>query len=50
MCRVPYVVVVAILGELTLKEEAVQKLHEKSIEDFLKIATDGQLAKFIDLF
>ncbi len=38
------------LYELTLKGEAAIKLDEKSIEEFLKSATDEQLEKFINLF
>ena len=35
---------------LTLKGQAALRLDEKSIEDFLKTATEEQLVKFIDLF
>ena len=38
------------LYELTLKGKAALKLDEKSIEDFLRTATDEQLLKFIDSF
>ena len=40
----------SILHELTLKGKAALKLDEKSIEEFLKTATDEQLTKFMDLF
>ena len=38
------------LYELTPKGEAALRIDEKSIENFLKTATNEQLAKFIDLF
>lgn len=40
----------SVLYELTLKGKAALKLDEKSIEEFLKTATDEQLCKFIDHF
>ena len=39
----------SILYELTLKGKAALKLDKKNIEDFLKTATNEQLANFIDL-
>ena len=39
----------SILYELTLKGKAALKLDKKSIEEFLKTATNEQLTKFIDL-
>jgi DNA-binding PadR family transcriptional regulator len=38
------------LYELTLKGKAALNLDEKSIEEFLRTATEEQLAKFIALF
>jgi DNA-binding PadR family transcriptional regulator len=38
------------LYKITLRGRAALKLDEKSIEDFLKTATDEQLLKFIDSF
>jgi DNA-binding PadR family transcriptional regulator len=38
------------LYELTLRGKAALKLDEKSVEDFLKTATDEQLAKFLDSY
>jgi DNA-binding PadR family transcriptional regulator len=38
------------LYELTLKGKAALRIDEKSIETFLKTATNEQLAMFIDLF
>ena len=38
------------LYELTLKGRAALMVDEKSVETFLKTATDEQLAKFIDSF
>lgn len=38
------------LYELTLRGKAALRLDEKSIEEFLKTATDDQLSKFIELF
>ena len=38
------------LFELTLKGKAALRLDEKSIEEFLRIATEEELTKFIDLF
>jgi DNA-binding PadR family transcriptional regulator len=40
----------SILYELTLKGKAALRLEERSIEEFLKIATDEQLALFITVF
>jgi DNA-binding PadR family transcriptional regulator len=40
----------SILYELTLRGRAALKLDQKSVEAFLTIATDEQLAKLIDLF
>ena len=40
----------SILYELTLRGNAAIKLDGKSLEEFLKTATDDQLKKFIDLF
>lgn len=37
-------------SELALKGKAALRLDERSIEEFLKTATDEQLASFIDLF
>lgn len=39
----------SMLYELTLKGKAALRLDEKSIEEFLKGATDEQLAKLLDL-
>jgi DNA-binding PadR family transcriptional regulator len=39
-----------ILYELTLKGKAALRLYEKSLEEFLRTATDEQLLKFIDSF
>lgn len=38
------------LYEITLKGRAALKLDEKSIEDFLKTATDEQLLQFLNYF
>ena len=38
------------LYELTLKGKAALRIDEKSIETFLKTASNEQLARFIDLF
>jgi hypothetical protein len=38
------------LCEIKLRGIAALKLDEKNIEDFLKVATDEQLIKFIDAF
>ena len=38
------------LYEITLRGKAALKLDEKSIEEFLRTATDEQLLKFIDGF
>ncbi|HMK94101.1 MAG TPA: PadR family transcriptional regulator [Candidatus Limnocylindrales bacterium] len=38
------------LYELTPKGKAALRIDEKSVETFLKTATNEQLAKFIDLF
>jgi DNA-binding PadR family transcriptional regulator len=38
------------LYELMLRGKAALRLDEKSIEDFLRTATDEQLLKFVDLF
>jgi DNA-binding PadR family transcriptional regulator len=38
------------LYDLTIKGKAALRLDEKSIEEFLRTATDEQLLKFIDLF
>jgi len=38
------------LYELTLRGKAALKLDEKSIDDFLRKATDEQLLRFIDSF
>ncbi len=38
------------LYELTLRGKAALKLDEKSIEDFLRTATDEQLLKFIEAY
>ena len=40
----------SILYELTLKGKAALRLDNKSMDDFLKTATNEQLTKFIDLF
>jgi hypothetical protein len=40
----------SVLYMLTLKGKAALKLDEKSIEEFLKTATNDKLSKFIDLF
>ncbi len=40
----------SILYQLTLRGKAALKLDEKSIEEFLKTATNDKLEKFIDLF
>ena len=40
----------SLLYELTLKGKAALKLDQKSIEDFLRTATDEQLLKFIEAF
>jgi chromosome segregation and condensation protein ScpB len=40
----------SILYELTLNGKVALRLYEKSIEEFLKDATDDQLSKFLDLF
>jgi hypothetical protein len=40
----------SILYEVTLKGKAALKIDQKSIEDFLKTATDEQLLKFIEAF
>ena len=39
-----------VLYELTLKGKATLRLDEKSLEEFLRTATDEQLLKFIDSF
>jgi DNA-binding PadR family transcriptional regulator len=38
------------LYKLTLRGKAALKLDKKSINNFLRTATDEQLAKFLDLF
>lgn len=40
----------SVLYELTMKGKAALKLDKKSMEEFLKTATDEQLSKFIELF
>lgn len=40
----------SILYEPTLKGKAALRLDEKNIEEFLRTATQEQLAKFIELF
>ena len=39
-----------ILYELALRGKAALRLDEKSLEEFLKTATDEQLSKFLDSF
>jgi DNA-binding PadR family transcriptional regulator len=38
------------LFKLTLRGKAALKLDKKSLDNFLRTATDEQLAKFLDLF
>jgi len=40
----------SILYEVTLKGKAALKLDQKSIEDFLRTATNEQMLKFIEAF
>jgi hypothetical protein len=40
----------SVLYMLTLQGKAALKLDEKSVDEFLKTATNDKLAKFIDIF